>query len=218
MSGCCSGPEASGGAAHASRARNAASTRQAILDAAKACFMREGYERVGVREIAGRAGVDPALVNRYFGSKEGLFAEAVAAKFDLTALLIGDRETLGERLARFVLLKKQHAGQEYDPLVALLRSTSCEAPAKMLRQVLVDGWVRPLADYIGGPLALQRAELVSSTLLGLLVHRTVIGGTVAADSEQLVALVGPTIQALIDGSAEMAGCEQKTTSNGSGDG
>jgi AcrR family transcriptional regulator len=205
MSGC-GGPDASGEGAQATRARNAVATRQAILDAAKACFMREGYEGVGVREIAGRAGVDPALVNRYFGSKEGLFAEAVAAKFDLSALLIGERSTLGDRLARFVLLKKQHAGQEYDPLVALLRSTSCETPAKMLRQVLVDGWVRPLAAYIGGPDALQRAELVSSTLLGLLVHRTVIGGTVAAESEQLVALVGPTIQALIDCSATRPDC------------
>src|SRR3954471_8521795 len=207
MSGC-GGLDTSGGIAQASRARNAAATRQAILDAAKACFMREGYERVGVREIAGRAGVDPALVNRYFGSKEGLFAEAVAAKFDLTALLSGDRATLGERLARFVLLKKQHAGQEYDPLVALLRSTSCEAPAKMLRQVLVDGWVHPLAAYIGGPDALQRAELVSSTLLGLLVHRTVIGGTVAADSEQLIALVGPTLQALVDCASAKSDCLQ----------
>src|SRR3954469_19400820 len=146
MSGC-GGLDTSGGIAQASRARNAAATRQAILDAAKACFMREGYEQVGVREIAGQAGVDPALVNRYFGSKEGLFAEAVAAKFDLSGLLTGDPTTLGERLAQFVLLKKQHAGQEYDPLVALLRSTSCEIPAKMLRQVLVDGWVRPLAAY-----------------------------------------------------------------------
>jgi AcrR family transcriptional regulator len=206
----CSGAAISGAIGQATRARNAAATRQAILDAAQACFMRDGYEHVGVREIAGRAGVDPALVNRYFGSKEGLFAEAVAAKFDLTALLTGDRATLGERLARFVLMKKQHAGQQYDPLVALLRSTSCEAPAKMLRQVLVDGWVRPLAAYIDGPDALQRAELVSSTLLGLLVHRTVIGGTVAAESEQLVSLVGPTLQALIDCGAPTADCPNNT--------
>jgi len=187
------------GAGCGPRGRNAAATRQAILEAAKASFMCEGYEQVGVREIAGRAGVDPALVNRYFGSKEGLFAEAVASKFDLGALFEGDRATLGERLARYVLLKKA-PGDEYDPLVALLRSTSCEAPARMLREALQEGFVKPLAARLEGPDALQRAELVGSTLLGLLVHRTVIGGASQDDSERVVALVAPTLQAYIDGS------------------
>ncbi len=186
-------------ASHGARGRNAAATRLAILEAAKISFMQEGYEQVGVREIAARAGVDPALVNRYFGSKEGLFTEAVARKFDLTALFDGDRATLGERLARYVLQKKP-AGEEYDPLVALLRSTSCEAPARMLRQALLDGFVRPLAARLDGPDALPRAELVGSTLLGLLVHRTVIGGAEAADNERVVALLAPTLQAFIDGS------------------
>lgn len=186
------------GAGCGPRGRNAAATRQAILEAARAAFMCDGYEQVGVREIAGRAGVDPALVNRYFGSKEGLFAEAVASKFDLRALFAGDRATLGERLARYVLQKKSpHDG--YDPLVALLRSTSCEAPARMLREALQEGFVKPLAALLEGPDALQRAELVGSTLLGLLVHRTVIGGASPDNNDRVVALVSPTLQAFIDG-------------------
>ena len=194
----CSHKHGKPGAGCGGRGRNATATRQAILDAAKASFMCDGYEQVGVREIAGRAGVDPALVNRYFGSKEGLFAEAVASKFDLRALFEGDRATLGERLARYVLQKKSSA-EEYDPLVALLRSTSCAAPARMLREALQEGFVKPLATRLDGPDAVQRAELVGSTLLGLLVHRTVIGGASQDDNEQLAALVAPTLQALIDG-------------------
>ena len=159
--------------------------------------MCDGYEQVGVREIAARAGVDPALVNRYFGSKEGLFAEAVATRFDLRALFVGDRATLGERLARYVLKKSPDDG--YDPLIALLRSTSCEAPARMLRDALQEGFVKPLAALLEGPDALQRAELVGSTLLGLLVHRTVIGGGAPDDNERVAALVAPTLQGLIDG-------------------
>ncbi|MGH2614877.1 MAG: TetR/AcrR family transcriptional regulator [Thermomicrobiales bacterium] len=181
------------------RGRKSAITRQAILDSAKICFMQEGYEQVGVRDIAKRAGVDPALVNRYFGSKEGLFAEAVGSKFDLSHLFAGDRDTLGERLARYVLQKKS-AGADYDPLVALLRSTSSEVCGGMLRTAIQEGIVRPLAERLDGPDALPRAELVGSTLLGLLVHRTVIGGTTVADKERVVALVAPTLQALIDGS------------------
>lgn len=183
----------------APRGRNATATRQAILESAKSCFMHDGYEQVGVREIAARAGVDPALVNRYFGSKEGLFSEAVASKFDLSQLLDGDRATLGERLARHVLQKKS-TGADYDPLVALLRSSSSDVCSGMLRNAILEGFVRPLAARLEGPDALPRAELVGSTLLGLLVHRTVIGGAEASDNERILALVGPTLQTLIDGS------------------
>ena len=180
------------------RCRNAKATRQAILEAAKICFMHDGYEQVGVREIAARAGVDPSLVNRYFGSKEGLFSEAVASKFDLRQLLDGDRATLGERLARYVLQKKSE-GADYDPLVALLRSSSSDVCSGMLRNAILEGFVRPLAAQLDGPDALSRAELVGSTLLGLLVHRTVIGGAEAVDNERMLALVAPAMQTFIDG-------------------
>ncbi len=181
------------------RSRNATATRQAILEAAKTCFTRDGYEQAGVRDIAARAGVDPALVNRYFGSKEGLFSEAVASKFDLSHVLDGDRATLGQRLAQYVLQKKP-AGADYDPLVALLRSSSSEVCGGMLRNAILYGFVRPLAERLDGPDALSRAELVGSTLLGLLVHRTVIGGAEPTDNDRIVALVAPTLQGLIDGS------------------
>ena len=198
MFGCGSSPR--GGAPdNAPRCRNSTATRQAILEAAKTCFMHDGYEQVGVRDIAARAGVDPALVNRYFGSKEGLFSEAVASKFDLSPLLDGDRATLGERLARYFLQKKSTGG-DYDPLLALLRSSSSDVCSGMLRNAILDGFVRPLAARLEGPDALTRAELVGSTLLGLLVHRTVIGGAETPDNERILALVAPTLQAFIDGS------------------
>jgi AcrR family transcriptional regulator len=182
----------------AGRGRNAAATRQAILEAARACFMQRGYEQAGVREIAALANADPALVIRYFGSKEGLFAEAVATKFDLSTLLAGDRATLGERLARYILAKKKPDG-DYDPLVALLRSAASESPARMLREALIARFAEPLATLLEGPDAATRAELVGSILLGLLVYRTVIGGAVGQAQETLVAWVGPILQALIDG-------------------
>ena len=177
------------------RCRNAAATRQAILEAAKTCFMHDGYEQVGVRDIAARAGVDPALVNRYFGSKEGLFAEAVASKFDLSELLDGDRATLGERSGALRLAEEVGRCQGYDPLVALLRSSSSDVCSGMLRNAILEGFVRPLAARLEGPDAMSRAELVGSTLLGLLVHRTVIGGAEASDNERILASVAPALQA-----------------------
>ena len=182
------------------RGRNAAATRQAILDSARWCFSRDGYDQVGVRDIAARAGVDPALVNRYFGSKEGLFAEAVSAKFDLSALFAGDRAQLGDRLARYIVQKKTPSNG-YDPLIVLLRSSSSEVAGGMLRDALVDGFVRPLAARLDGPDAISRVELMGSILLGLLVYRTIAGGAMTQSDERLIASVTRTLQALIDGSA-----------------
>src|SRR5580692_6330689 len=57
------------------RRRDATATRAAILASARKAFAKSGYDGAGVREIAAGAGVTAMLVNRYFGSKEQLFAE-----------------------------------------------------------------------------------------------------------------------------------------------
>lgn len=194
---CAEGGKGEGRVKSPAKVRNAAATRQAILGAARVCFMSEGYDQIGVREIAARAGADAALVNRYFGSKEALFAEAVATKFELGALFASDRSTLGERLARYVLQEKS-PGDDYDPLVALLRSASSDVAGKMLRQALVEGFVRPLAARLDGDDAVLRAELIGSTLLGLLAYKTVIGAMGNGDQERVVAVVTPVLQSLID--------------------
>src|ERR1700754_1767178 len=73
------------------RRRNAAATRAAILTSAREAFARAGYDGAGVREIAKGAGVTAMLVNRYFGSKERLFAEVVADIMSKPIILTGDR-------------------------------------------------------------------------------------------------------------------------------
>jgi AcrR family transcriptional regulator len=178
------------------RGRNAAATRQAILDAARTCFGHEGYDQVGVRDIAAIAGIDPALVNRYFGSKEGLFEEAISAKFDLSALFEGDRGSLGERLTRYLLQKK--APGNHDPLVMLLRSTSNDGARRMLQDALDKGFVEPLSARMDGPDARQRAELIGSIFLGLMVYRSIVGQTSSENAEELCHVVAPVVQQLID--------------------
>lgn len=179
------------------RGRNAAATRQAILDAARTCFGHEGYDQVGVRDIAAIAGIDPALVNRYFGSKEGLFAEAINAKFDLSALFDGDLDSLGERLTRYLLQKKPPGN--HDPLIMLLRSTSNDAARRMLQDALDKGFVEPLSARMDGPDARLRAELIGSIFLGQMVYRSIVGQTSCDDAEELYRVVEPVIQQLIEG-------------------
>ena len=50
--------------------RRSDATRNAILAAARERFAADGYERATIRAIASQAEIDPAMVMRYFGSKE----------------------------------------------------------------------------------------------------------------------------------------------------
>jgi AcrR family transcriptional regulator len=81
-------------------------TEAAILTAARARFSRKGFEQVGVRDIADAAGVNAALVIRYFGSKEDLFEQAVTQEVDLDELFRLPRGQLGEMLVRYIVGKK----------------------------------------------------------------------------------------------------------------
>lgn len=181
--------------------RNAVATRARILDAARFHFSRAGYDQVGMRQIAETARVDAALIVRYFGSKEALFREVIAGGFSLgDDFLAGSREGLGERLVRYVAAK-DGASQEMDPVLILLRSASSEQAGAILRQGLDEGFVQPLARWLGGNQAAERAGLIASTLFGLAFMREVvrIEPLTGADVDRLVALIVPTLQRYVDG-------------------
>src|SRR5580693_7013054 len=115
------------------RLRNAVATREAILRSALAAFSRHGYDGIGVREIAQTAGVTAVLVNRYFGSKEELFAAAVEVAFADRSLFEGDCSKLAERLAADVLRKTEKQAEPLDPFFLLLRSAPNPRAAEILR-------------------------------------------------------------------------------------
>src|SRR5882672_5074659 len=84
------------------RTRNATQTRSDILTAARLRFGSDGYERTTLRAVAADVGVDPALVIRYFGSKQELFAAAVDFEIDLPDLSdVDPAEVAGILLPRF---------------------------------------------------------------------------------------------------------------------
>lgn len=181
------------------RPRNAAATKAAILSAARARFLRHGYDGVGLRDVAADAAVNVALVHRYYGSKEALFEAAVREDFSPGALLDGDRAALGERLARAVL-GKDAAGGALDPFVTLLRSATSEPAATLLRDGIDAGFVRPLAAWLGGEDAEARAALVAAALSGLALSRFVVRdpALVAADPDVLVRRAADLLQRLVD--------------------
>lgn len=87
--------------------RRGEATRAAILSSARERFASDGYERATIRAIAADAGIDPALVMRYFGNKEGLFAAAAEIDLRLPDLAALPRKTLGSALAEHFLLRSE---------------------------------------------------------------------------------------------------------------
>ncbi len=173
-------------------------TRRALLAGARRLFSAHGYDYVGVREIAATADVNAALVNRYFGSKLGLFTEAVAESFTIGDLLVGDRSTLGDRLARY-LVRPRRAG--FDPTLILLRSAASPEAGGMLRAALAEQVAAPLAEWLGDDDARERAGLVVAVLFGFALTRDVMGVSPLADGDRdrIAEHLGAVFQRLIDG-------------------
>jgi AcrR family transcriptional regulator len=179
--------------------RTGAATRAALIDAAQVLFTRSGYDHVGVRELAARAGVNAALVNRYFGSKLGLLEQAVDGRFDVGVLLVGDRATLGDRLARS-LVRRRRAGS-FDPTRLMLRSAASPEAGPLLRAAVAAQVTAPLAAWLGGADAHERAALIASVLFGIGLSSEVLAPEPPAPTsgEALARHLGPLLQRLIDG-------------------
>ncbi|MFF5172131.1 TetR family transcriptional regulator [Micromonospora sp. NPDC000089] len=181
-------------------------TREAILAAARAAFAERGYDAASIRLIAGAAGVDPALVHHYFGTKEELFRASMDVPFNpaelLPAVLAGGPDEVGARLVRtFLGIWDSPAGS---PAVALLRSAvSNEWTARMLREFLVSQVLRRVLDRLDVPAAERpmRGSLVASQMVGLALARYVIRlePVASAAPETLVGMVGPTAQRYLTG-------------------
>lgn len=150
--------------------RNAAHTRERILSAARVRFSRQSYENVGTRDIAADAGVDAALVNRYFGSKEKLFAQAIEGGFHIEEHLPDNMSNLGIHLVAQVLDNADDS-ESFDALRVLLRATGSPAVAAMVSERFHAEFVRPLAKLLGGRDSELRAALIASYVLGLATMR-----------------------------------------------
>jgi AcrR family transcriptional regulator len=184
-----------------SRTRNAALTREAILQSALAAFSRHGYDGIGVREIARAAGVTAVLVNRYFGSKEKLFSAAVEVAFSDSTLFQGDVSSLAHRLTQMVIAKTDKDADPIDPLLLLLRSAPNPQAAKILRASIARHFERPLQYLLTRPRARARAAMILAVISGLQLFRKVIASKALTQGSPsaLHADIESTFQHLISG-------------------
>lgn len=163
-------------------------TRAAILDAARGRFALDGYERATIRGIAADAGIDPAMVMRYYGNKEKLFA--AAAEFDLHLPELAG-PPYGPALARHFL----HVWEADGTFAALLRAAASHPGARESLRAVFEGQVVPAAHRLAPDRPLERAGLIAAQMLGLALTRYVLELEPVASMppDDLVAWVGPTI-------------------------
>lgn len=181
-------------------------TREEIAGAARRLFAERGYDRASVRAIAAEAGVDPALVGHFFGSKERLFLAVVALPFrteDVVArLTAGDPGSAGERLAEFVLgILEDPAGRAR--ITAMVRAAASEPrAAEALRHIITRQVLGPVARALGAEDAELRASLAGSQVVGLVMARYVVGVEPLASRppDEVAAAIGPTLQRYLMGS------------------
>lgn len=161
------------------KARDGAASRSTILATARSQFGNHGFERTTIRSIASAAGVDPALVMHYFGSKAELFA--AASRFDITFPDLSD--VAPERVADVLLPMFVAVWGPEGSLLPLLRAAATNrAAADALLEVFVDR-VAPALAAVVPDRAAERAALVGSQLLGLAVARYILGIPSLADMD-----------------------------------
>ena len=183
--------------------RNAAGTRERILTAARTRFSQNSFENVGTREIAADAGVDAALVNRYFGGKDNLFAEVITGGFALHPDLAANLGTLGTALVEQVLgadeRGKRNAPAGLAALSVLLCATGNPPIAALVSERFHEEFVRPLAKLLRGRDTEVRAALIASQVIGLATLRHGLGSPVlsGAGRKKAGAMVAESIQAYV---------------------
>ncbi|HYH29184.1 MAG TPA: TetR family transcriptional regulator [Pseudonocardia sp.] len=181
-----------------------ADTRTQLLDAARAEFAERGYDGATVRVIAERAGVDPAMVNHWFGGKEALFIAALSLPADpatiLGEALPGDPEHLAERVLGRLL--EVWDGTGAPALSALIQSVaSHDAAASLLREFILRVLVVKVLATVAPDQPELRAGLCGSQVFGLAFVRYVlkVEPLASADHDTVIAAVAPNLQRYLTG-------------------
>jgi AcrR family transcriptional regulator len=180
-------------------------TRDAILDSARHNFGANGFNATSIRQVAQDAGVDPALIHHYFGTKEQLFVAAMELPLNpadmIGPLLLGDRDGLGERLVR-TFLSVWDSEPTRAPLLAMIRSAvQHEQAATMVREFIEGVILARAIETLEVDHVQWRASLVASQIVGLAIARYIVKvePLASASPDEVVAAIAPTIQRYLAG-------------------
>jgi AcrR family transcriptional regulator len=187
------------------RRPGASDTRERILAAARERFAANGYDRTRIRDVAADAGVDAALVHYFFKSKDGLFAAAMQLPLRpaevIGPVLAEGLPGLGERIVRRLLSVWDDPGNRAALLAIVQGASAHPGAAAALREFVSSEIIARVARTVEADRPELRANLVASQLIGLVAARYVaqVQPLARMRSEDIVPLVGPTLQRYLDG-------------------
>jgi AcrR family transcriptional regulator len=193
-----------GNNARPGRWRSGAESKQRILQVARELFNQHGYGSTTVRAIATAAGVDPAMVFYFFGTKQNLFSAVIDMSGNvppaIESLFAGSLDTIGERIVRTLLENLDKSDRT--PLVMLTRSAPGDPQSEALLREFIDREITDrLAALLDTPDAALRAGMVNVQILGLAVARYIVHLEPIASSsvDELVTTFGPLVQHCLTG-------------------
>jgi AcrR family transcriptional regulator len=197
-------PHDNAGALRTGRRPGPTSTRDEILRAARRRFAEDGYDRATFRGIAADAGVDPALVVQFFGSKKDLFAAATMSPVtlaQLSAQTVNDATASpGLRLAKLLMmwLEDEEARQA---LLGRVRSAASEPAAADAVREMIGAQLTEFAGLMDGDRPDVRASLLATQFLGVVFARFVVGVEPLAsmDGKEIANWLGPTFDLYLAG-------------------
>lgn len=188
--------------ARTGRRPGAPATRDRILSEARSAFAELGFDGATLRGIARRAGVDPALVHHYFGSKEALFVASIELPFDpgrlTSAIVEGGVDGVGERIMAFVL-DVWREPRARSVLIGVARSAASDERAASALRGLLESTLLPAAQGLRLDHPELRAALAWSQLVGLFFGRYIlqVRSLVDAEPDALLDAMAPVLQATL---------------------
>lgn len=174
--------------------RSSEETKSLILAAARERFAADGYERATIRAIAADANIDPAMVMRYFGSKERLFAAAADFDLELPDLEQTAPDRIGVTLAAHFLERWERD----EALIILLRTgVTNEEVSERMREIFAAQLAPTVDELVDDPAEAEvRAGLVATQVLGMALCRYVLAfrPVAAMSRDDVIDWIGPTLQ------------------------
>ena len=202
-------------------AAGASGESSGVIKAARDAFMASGYARTTIKSVAAAAGVAPTVVTNLYNNKEALFAAAMALPFDpqraIPALIAPGIDGMGERIVRstFQLVADEKIRADLSKAAGAVQGAS----STKVSGVDIFAVIKPLSDYfqtavidrvlvaVGIPDARLRGALISANLSGIIAYRYFLQVEPLAtmSEDQVVALVAPMIQDLLDPTKPLPG-------------
>jgi AcrR family transcriptional regulator len=197
--------------ARVSRGRRpgAPDTRAEVLAAARTSFAEKGFRGTTIRAVAAAAGVDPALVHHYFGTKDDLFLAALEMPVDprelLAPVVAQGPDGAGARLLRTFLAVWDDPDIQVR-LLAVARSVLSEDGALLLKEGFIPVVVGPVLGQLVKDRPEDRIPLVASQVVGLIVTRYLLALPAMAEmpADEVVARIGPVLQHYLTGDLDSA--------------